>query len=103
MQTYSAAARLNKVCVFLVFIQRPDGQIEMHALSFSQKCLIQLKGQRPKLKGNAENPIAVFFSTFKQDKVKLANPIFKRTRQAAAKVKIEREKKIQKYTCFFVI
>ena len=62
MQTYSAAARLNKVCVFLVFIQRPDGQIEMHALSFSWKCLIQLKGQRPKLKGNAQNPLAAFFN-----------------------------------------
>jgi hypothetical protein len=40
---------------------------------------------------------------FKQDKVKLANPIFKRTRQAAAKVKIERGKKSEIYMLWFFV
>ena len=49
-----------------------------------------------------KTPLQIF-STFKQDKVKLANPIFKRTRQAAAKVKIEREKKSQNIFTFLLL
>ena len=49
-----------------------------------------------------KTPLQIF-STFKQDKVKLANPIFKRTRQAAAKVKIEREKKVRNIFTFLLL
>ena len=48
-----------------------------------------------------KTPLQIF-STFKQDKVKLANPIFKRTRQAAAKVKIEREKQVRNIFAFLL-